>query len=163
MHNFYELSFCMYVYFSSGVSCEPLSRNVAVCHWWIWTLGWGDPWTTSSGECPLLLHFESEMGAAQDGAWAGRLGPHKAFWMLLQASSDLYHSGTFPVPEEAWALSKLKQLDGPGRLEVAPCKMSSPGTSSSSSPGCGCGFRIGLAPPGARDRVSWLSLRRSDN
>lgn len=65
---------------------------------------------------------------AQGGAWAGCVGPHKVFWMLLQASPDPYHSGTFPVPAEAWVLSKLQQLDGPRGLEVAPCKMSSPGT-----------------------------------
>lgn len=73
-------------------------------------------------ECPVVLSFLSEMRAAQNAGWAGCFGPHKAFWMLLEASPDLYRSGMFPVPTEAWALSKLKQLEDPRGLEVTPVR-----------------------------------------
>lgn len=70
----------------------------------------------------MLLHLVSEMGTAQNGAWATQ-----SVWMLLQASPDLYRSGMFPVPTEAWVLSK-KAAGWSQGAGSGPCKMSSPGT-----------------------------------
>lgn len=105
----------------------------------------GVPQTISSRECPVLLQFVLEMGTAQDGAWARCVGPHKAFWMLLQANPNPYHSGMFPVPTEAWVLSKLKQLDGPWAWKWPP-EDELTRNPSSSSPACSCGFGMGSAP-----------------
>lgn len=84
--------------------------------------------TPSPRHSPGVLSLAPELGAAQNGAWAGEFDSHKALWANSQTSPDLYHFGMLPVPAEAWALSKLKPPDGPSRLGGGPCKMSSPRT-----------------------------------